>query len=138
MDNLFANYTIRLDDCSKITGDFEILTLVTTRPNHSYFVTICIYKPPEGKVSSCIQFLNTILSCRDIARKEIWILRDLNTDLLKRNDVNTVAIQSFAKRNGLVQQINCITRPNIRGGSCINLIMTNCVYVSKSGISDDI
>ena len=137
MDNLFANYTIRLDDCSKITRDFEIFMPVTTRPDHRYFVTICIYKSPKGKVSSCIEFLNTILSRRGMARKEIWILGDFNTDLLKRDDVNTVAIQAFAKKNGHAQQINCITRPNIRGGSCIGLIMINCVYVSNSGISDD-
>ena len=70
-------------------------------------------------------------------RKEIWILGDFNTDLLKRNDVNTVALQSFAKKNGLLQQISGITRPSSRSGSCIDLIMTNSRFVCKSGISDD-
>ena len=137
MNNQYANYTIRMDDCSKTTQDFEILTLVTTRPDHRHFVTICVYKPPKGKVSCCIDFLNTILARRDIYRKEIWILGDFNTDLLKRDDTNTISVQAFAKKNGLTQQINSITRPNIRGGSCIDLIMTNCLYITKSGISDD-
>ena len=36
-----------------------------------------------------------------------------------------------------MQQITKITRPNIRGGSCIDLIMANSLYVLVSGISND-
>ena len=137
INNLYASNTVCIEECTKITQDFEILTLVTTRPDHRFFVTICVYKPPKGKVSACVDFLNLILARRDISRKEVWILGDFNTDLLKRDDVNTVSLQAFAKKNGLCQQINSITRPNVRGGSCIDLIMTNCLYVYKNGISDD-
>ena len=137
LNNIWANYSSILNECTKVTQDFEIVTVITTRPNHRNFVTICVYKPPKGKLTSCIEFLNSILSRRDIARREIWILGDFNTDLLKRNDSNTVAIQAFAKKNGLTQCINSVTRPNVRGGSCIDLIMSNCLFVSESGVSDD-
>ena len=65
------------------------------------------------------------------------VLGDFNTDLLKRNDIYTVALQAFAKKKGLTQCINTVTRPNVRGGSCIDLIMTNSLFVNVSGTSDD-
>ena len=58
-------------------------------------------------------------------------------DLFKRDNSNTVSIQAFAKKNGFSQCITSITRPNSRGGSCIDLIMTNCIFVSATGNSDD-
>ena len=45
---------------------------------------------------------------------------------------------SFCKNNGLRQFIEKITRPNKKGGSCIDLIMSNSHYVIDSGILDDI
>ena len=33
--------------------------------------------------------------------------------------------------------ITDITRPNNGGGTCIDLIMTNCVFVAQCGVSDD-
>ena len=59
-----------------------------------------------------------------------------NTDLLKRDDPNTVLLQTFAKKAGLINLIGSITRPNVRGGSCIDLIMTDCRFVSHCGVSD--
>ena len=137
MDNSLVNFTVRIDEFCTITQDFEILTLVTTRPCHRYFVTICVYKPPKGKLSKCIDFLNSILNNNQVHKKEIWILGDFNTDLLKRDDSNTILIQNFAKKAGLANLIRTITRPNARSGSCIDLIMTNCMFVSESGVSDD-
>ena len=40
MSNLYANYTVRFDDCSKITQDFEILLLLDL-----IIVIIRVYKP---------------------------------------------------------------------------------------------
>ena len=96
-----------------------------------------MYKPPKGKISKCIEFLNEILACKDIVKKEIWILGDFNTDFLKRNNVHSVALQMFSKKAGLRQCINDITRPNVRGGSCIDLIMNNSPFICESGVDDD-
>ena len=137
LKNIWANYSFMVNECSQITKDFEIMTVVTARPDHRKFVTICVYKPPKGKLSACIDYLNIVLARRDISRMEIWILGDFNTDLLKRNDIHTVALQAFAKKKGLTQCINSVTRPNVRGGSCIDLIMTNSLFINVSGTVDD-
>ena len=40
--------------------------------------------------------------------------RIFDTDLLKRNDPNSILLQSFAKKSGFDQKIHEITRPNKR------------------------
>ena len=57
--------------------------------------------------------------------------------MLKRDDINTVRITRFMKKLGLNQYIVTITRPNKKGGSCIDLLMTDSVYVYSHGTLDD-
>ena len=127
IDNKFANFTEVVLSFTKVTVDFEVLTLITTHPNHRHFISICVYKPPKGDILKCIEFLKNILADSKCKNKEIWILGDFNTDLLKRDDPKSVTLLSFAKKAGLSQLIKDITRPNRNGGSCIDLIMTNCM-----------
>ena len=135
--NTWANYTVCIEACSTVTPDYEILTLVTTRPDHRFFATICVYKPPKGNLNKCIKFLYEILDHNRLKKKEIWILGDFNTDLVKRDNPNTVSLLNFAKKSGLRQLINEITRPNVRGGACIDHILSNSSFVSQSGVLDD-
>ena len=137
MNNKFANYSELFDKFTKVTQDFEILTVFTARPNFKKFVTVCVYKPPKGDIKICVEFLISILSDIFIDNKEIWILGDFNTDLLKRGDVKSNVIINFAKKYGLSQLINEVTRPNVHGGTCIDLIMTNCPYVKMHGVYPD-
>ena len=69
---------------------------------------------------------------------EIWLLGDFNIDFLRRDDVNTVKLNRFVKKIGLSQVINGITRPNTKGGSCLDLIISDCKYISDSGILNDL
>ena len=48
-----------------------------------------------------------------------------------------VKLFSFCKLFGLKQLIEDITRPNKKGGSTINLILTNSYYIKDSGVLDD-
>ena len=90
VDNKYANFTTCISEFTKVTIDFEILTLFTKRPNHRFFVTICVYKPPKGDIIKCINFLKNILAARFVSNSEVWILGDFNTDLLKRGDIKTI------------------------------------------------
>ena len=69
---------------------------------------------------------------------EIWILGDFNIDFLRRDDNNTVKLTSFIKKLGLSQLINGITRPNVKSGSCIDLILTDCKFINENGILNDL
>ena len=121
-----------------VSADCEIITVVITKPNLRLLVLICVYKPPKGKVKGAIDFLEEIISQDYIKEKEIWIMGDFNTDWLKRDNPDTVKLMSFCKNSGLTQYIDTITRPNKKGGSCIDLAFTNCKFVEASGVLDDI
>ena len=137
MSNNFSDCTVRVDQFSKVTRDFEILTVAKTKSDHRHFFAICVYKPPKGNLINCIDFLTEIVTCNDICNKGgKCILGDFNTDTLKLDDVNSVALQMFAKRSGLRQCINAKTRPHVRGGTCIDWIMSDCPVNHDVGVSD--
>ena len=48
-----------------------------------------------------------------------------------------LCLSNFAKQNGLTHLVNDITRPNPRGGTCIDLIMSNCIFVQEHGVGKD-
>ena len=120
-----------------ITKDYEIISIIVTKPSFRKLFIVCVYKPPKGKVEKCLEFLYKLTDKYKQRKYEIWILGDLNVNILKRDDANTVRITRFIKKLGLKHCINTITRPNKKGGSCIDLIMTDCIYVSSSGTLDD-
>ena len=68
---------------------------------------------------------------------ELWLLGDFNIDMLKRSDSGTVSVVNFLKSHGLRQLIDTVTRPNKKKGSCIDLIITDCTYISESGVLND-
>ena len=137
VDNSWSNYSTRIDECTSVNSDFEILTLVTSRPSHRFFVTICVYKQPKGNLSKCIDFLNEILNHKILQKKEIWILGDFNTDLHKRDNSMTVLLHRFTKKWDLKHLVNQTTRPNNSGGTCIDLIMSNSPFISNHGVCND-
>ena len=123
---------------TKTTDDYKTLAVLIRKPNFRHMILISVYKPPKGKVKTLIDFLKNILATPAIKDKEIWILGDCNVDWLKRDNQDTVRLMAFCKNYGLTQCINNITRPNKKGGSCIDLIMTDSKFVVESGIFDDL
>ena len=99
---------------------------------------MCVYEPPKGKIAKLTEFLKTVITRNDFKEREIWTLGDFNTDWLERDNQDTVKLLSFCKNSGLVQSIDEINRPNMKGGSCIDLIFSNCKFVKRSGILDDV
>ena len=74
---------------------------------------MCVYEPPKGKIAKLTECLKT---GNDVKEREIWTLGDFYTDWLKRDNQDTVKLLSFCKNSGLVQSIDEITRPNMKGG----------------------
>ena len=58
-------------------------------------------------------------------------------DWLKRDNPDTIKLMSFCKNAGLRQLIENITCPNKKGGSCIDFIMSNSLYILEKGVMDD-
>ena len=123
---------------TEVTQDYEISTVLISKPKFRNLALVCVYKPPKGKISKLVEFLKTIMSHPDLKKREIWILGDFNVDWLKRDAHDTIALKALCKNYGLTQYMDRITRPNKKGGSCIDLVMTNSNFVKEYGILDDV
>ena len=108
------------------------------KPDLKKILIACIYKPPKGKVDNCIKLLTDLVNRFQNTNYEIWLLGDFNIDFSRRDDVNTVKLNRFIKNLDLSQVIDGITRPNTKGGSRLDLIITDCKYISDSGILNDL
>ena len=117
--------------CPALTRDSEILTVNVTKPNTNWLIIRCVYKPPIGTSDLLIEFLKKMYT--GISR-EIWLLGDFNVDNLDRANENR--LKYLKKKNGMKQLINVSTRPNLRGGTCIDWIATNTDFVNLSGVLD--
>ena len=96
----YMHFAEKVNEHSKVTMDYEIITVTISKPNFRKLLIICVYKPPTGKIDRCINFLKLILANPENTKREIWILGDFNVDILKRNEPNVVLLQGFAKKFG--------------------------------------
>ena len=133
----WADFAKNWPEYSITTDDFEIISITICRPNFKKLFIACVYKPPKGKIENFIKYMSNIIQQFQKDNYEIWILGDFNTDLLKRDNTQSILLNRFVKKYGLSHQIENITRPNIKGGSCLDLIMTDCPYIQESGILND-
>ena len=134
----WVDYTTCLSDRSFVTKDYEIVSISINKPSVKKMIILCVYKPPKGNLENLIKFLTPLVDKYQKQNYEIWILGDFNVDLLKRDNPLTVSMNSFSKKLGLKNLINTVTRPNIKNGSCIDLILSDCVYVDSFGVLDDL
>ena len=120
-------------ECTYTSKDFEMLTINISKPNMRFMLVSSLYKPPTGKNKECIDFLKKIYKG---TRREIWLLGDFNVDLLDRtSDVRLKYINVF-KVAGIRQLISKYTRPNAKGGTCLDWITTNSDFVNSAGTLD--
>ena len=93
------------------------------------FISV-IYRPPRGNIKTCIDRLQEIFLMRQNSKKEIWLLGDFNVDYLDRNPPNRLLISfiELFKKYGCGQLISDVTRPGRYKSSCLDWIVTNCVF----------
>ena len=96
---LFKSFSEKVSKFSKITPDYETVTVTITKPNNRKMLFVCLYKPPTGKIENCVKFLTEITTDPDFSKYEIWILGDFNIDIMKRDDAKVIILQEFVKKN---------------------------------------
>ena len=63
---------------------------------------------------------------------------DFNMNYLVRNNQDIMNVNRFLKEYNLSQIITSCTRLTNRGGTCIDWIITNCQYIEKCGVLNDL
>ena len=95
-----------------------------------------LYRPPQGDVSKCIDFLDNVLSDIDLQKIEVFLMGDLNLDISDKNNAMVKSLLNMTKQLGLRQLILEPTRYSPIKDSCIDLLFTNSDIISKVGVSN--
>ena len=66
------------------------------------------------------------------------VMGDFNINMSDRANKNVKRLNRLSVDYNLKQLIKCNTRLNYRGGTCIDLIFTNCTFVKHSGVLNDL
>ena len=123
---------------TKITVDYEIVTVLLDKPGLKHMMISCVYKPPTGNIESLITLLTTMLNQSDLVKRESWILGDFNVDSLKRNSAIMCSVKTFLKECGLRQLITKGTRLTSYGATCIDWIITNSDFIHTNDVLGDL
>ena len=91
----WSDYSDVVQDYSFVKYDIEIISVRITRPGFKKILIACIYKPQRGKTENCIKTLTDLVNTYQKKNFEIWLLGDLNIDLLRRDDNNAVLLNRF-------------------------------------------
>ena len=54
-------FAMTIVEGSVITKDYEIISITIIIPAFKKLFIACVYKPPKGKVETCLKFLNDLV-----------------------------------------------------------------------------
>ena len=120
----FANYNIT-------SNDIECLWLEIKMKNTRNIVIGVIYRPPNGNVQVFTERLTDIANdITTVNNIDLFILGDFNINYLEKNSAEFKLLRNFENLTNLKQYIKSPTRKE----NCLDLIYTNCDFVSKAGV----
>ena len=101
------------------------------------YSTQCIYRPPSGKVSDCINELSdSVKQAQDTYKGEFVIVGDFNVNYNLRHTPAFKLLKDFEREFNFSQIINTSTRQTRKTASCLDLIFTNMNHIISSGTLD--
>ncbi|XP_031556954.1 uncharacterized protein LOC116293638 [Actinia tenebrosa] len=122
---------------SDLTDDkVESLCFEIMKPNSKSFAVLACYRPPNYDTRSFFNIFENVLTKIDSEFKEIYILGDLNCDLLSTNiNQQTRYLNTTAELFQLTQLITEPTRVTEKSKTLIDVILTNSPdRVVRSGV----
>ena len=126
------NYKLRQD---LIPSELEAVCVEINKPHSRPFLVTTIYRPPNS-THDFFESFEKFIKMIDDENKEIYILGDLNCDMLKaESDSATKKIKSLYELYQLSQLIKEATRVTMTTSSLIDHIVTNTPEkISVSGV----
>ena len=125
-----------LADISKSSKDIEALWSIIYRP-HCKNIAICnIYRPPNGNLTTAIEYLEECLQVFDTEKTEICLMGDVNVNYKNKTSREYKKLKFFVKSNGFSQVIENCTRNSDKTTSLLDLIITNSTHVKEAGTLD--
>ena len=118
------------------TKHLEAQWFQITMPRSRNIIICNTYRPPAGTVKLALNTLNMSIANKNLRRKDLFILGDLNINYKNKNSPNYKKLAFFESSNSLKQVINRATRTTKNTNSILDLILTNCKYIAMAGTLD--
>ena len=120
-----------------VPTELEVVCIEITKPHSKPFLVTTVYRPPSAS-SEFFDHFEKLIKAIDNENKEMFILGDLNCDMLKADsdsNIPTKKIKSLYELYQLTQLINEATRVTMTTTSLIDHIVTNTPEkISDSGV----
>ena len=108
---------------------------VSIKQNHNKLILIGnIYRPPQGDIDVFITYIENVLNDIELESIELFLMGDFNIDFLDKKDSKCKKLIDLIRPFGLRQLIKEPTRLTFDRNSCLDLFITNCDNISKSGV----
>ena len=131
--NDFVTLTTHLSKYNRNNNNIESFWFEIIMPNSKNVIVCVLYRPPDGNISEFCEILTADTNAISITgNKDIFILGDYNINYNQKKTPDMKSLIEFEQLTNLHQLISEPTRNN----NTINLIYTNCVDVSNSGVYD--
>ena len=128
------NYKVRND---LVPTKLEVVCIEITKPHSKPFLVTTVYRPPSAS-SEFFDHFEKLIKAIDHENKEVFILGDLNCNMLKADsdsNIPTKKIKLLYELYQLTQLINEATRVTMTTTSLIDHILTNTPEkISDSGV----
>ena len=97
------------------------------------YIILNLYRPLAGDIENFLDILETSLSALDLDKNDIFMMGDFNINISNTTCGNARLLKSQMKTFGLNQLIKEPTRISKHSATCIDLIFSNCDFITDSG-----
>ena len=87
-------------------------------------IIVNCYRPPQGDLNVCLRYLNKGINEIDLEKSDVFIIGDINMNVLDKKDKNMHIFNNSLKQKGLLQYIREPTRVTTTS-TCIDLCYMN-------------
>ena len=116
------------------TIDIESQWITIKPPNAKTILIGNIYRPPQGNVDRFIQVLDNYFNSIDLSKYEMFLMGDMNIDMLDKNNEAGKKLMNSIKPFGFCQLIKEPTRYSPIKNSLLDIFITNSNFIYKSDI----
>ena len=139
----FAKLNYFPADISNVaTNSFHLLWLNVQVKNIKSVLVCAIYRPPDVSIDCFDTDLSPNLVTASLLNKPIYIIGDLNCNLLKPNIPESVALMNVCRMFNLTQMVSSPSRVTDSTGTLLDVIITSNpnqireVKIIESSVSD--
>ena len=123
-----------LEDLNTSNENIEAQWTLIHRPHCKNIVIGNLYRPPTGDLVKTFNYLDECLGSINLSKVNLFLVGDLNINLLDKTSDAYKKANFFFQSNGLTQYINTSTRNTEKNNSLIDEALSNSKFVSQAGV----